>query len=102
MSAIFHPVEPGQNLVPEVGPIDLQRLRFPVAAVVPEDFIGHGLEKGFIGPSGRFALAPNCREKHYRATAGQGPADRCAAQPAPRSLPPYLEFDMAFYSTKPN
>ena len=55
--------EPGQYLIAEVGAIDLQRLRFPVPGVVPEDFPGHGLEEGLFGQGGGIAVTPNRGEK---------------------------------------
>ena len=55
--------EPRQNLVPEVAPIDLQRSRLPVSAVVPEDFLGDGLEDRLLRQGTPIPVAPNRSKK---------------------------------------
>ena len=54
--------EPGQDLIPVVPEIDLQRARFPVPPVTPKDLFGHRLERD-IGGSGNelFTVPPRSR-----------------------------------------
>ena len=62
--------EPRQNMVPEVAPIDLQRSRLPVPAVVPENFLGHRLEDRLLRQGARIPVAANRAEKVRGPAAG--------------------------------